>query len=255
MMVRGHLLKLHRLESGFTFVELLIATSVFAIALLTITLGVTTFSKNYSNAVVNSSTQNTVQNVTNSVEKVFRLSSLSGPIVPIAQNLASIPATPAALCIGNTEYNYWLGYEQPTQISAISNSNALYPFALYEEPLPAGGCNASYTAGGQSLLSDNERLLAFSIQQINGSATNQTDLYSINVIVAYTAGGTNNNGNNLLCSTSTSSGGSGGCGSAAQPMTIPLLLAANPSSIMCKSGQEKQFCDVSGLQTNVENEL
>lgn len=245
MMVKLHTPILARTESGFTIVELIIASSIFSFALLTIALGVTIFSNSYTKDVISSSTQDTVQNVTNSVEKAIRISNGS-----ISTPLPATSTSAGVLCAGNEVFSFWLGYEQPSQISAFAPSN---PYALYEEPIPSSGCpsTASYNSGGQSLLSDNERLLAFNVQPIAGT----TDLYSVDVIVAYTAGGTGGNGNSLLCTPTISPSSSpGGCSGSAANISYSQLIN-NSSTITCKPGHQQQFCDISGLQSNVENRL
>jgi hypothetical protein len=249
-----------------TIVELTISTAIFSIVLLTITLGITSFSKRYYNSVTSSSTQGTVQNVINVINKI--VSENQDNTYQWVSPTTSTPNTPGVFCMGDEQFIYFLGWEQTSEISGLSGANPTYPYALYEEPEPSGGCssasNITYSSGGESLLGDNERLLAFNVQPISVSnIANSSDLYSINISVAYTAGGTNGNGDSLLCGPSLSPTGKGGCQttSTANNITNAQLINypatsngyATSNNIICKPGQLEQYCAISSLQSSIES--
>lgn len=94
-------------QRGFTIVEFMIATAVFSMILLIITVGVLSFSKSYIHGVNQSKTQQTLRSVANELQQAIQFSSTcSGTGGTCSQTGSS--STWQSLCFDNVEYSYEL---------------------------------------------------------------------------------------------------------------------------------------------------
>ncbi len=165
----------HRPQSGFTIVELLIATAVLSIVLLIATLTITGISDLFFKGFNQSRIQNDARNITNEVAQHLQLSdgyltatNTSDPIRPVV-----------SYCIDTTRYSALVNF----QIGSNSNQSL---HVLWRDTVPSGSCAAlsaatmntpTPTAGGVELIAPSSRLTAFSISG--------TTPFTISVGVAY----------------------------------------------------------------------
>jgi prepilin-type N-terminal cleavage/methylation domain-containing protein len=205
-------------ERGFTIVELMIATSVFAVILTVITVGVLSFSNNYYKGVNLSATQNTARSALDSITQAVQFGSST---ITIPSPLANY------FCAGGYVFTFAING------SAYATTSDM---GLYMSPMSTGVCTAipSPPAGGKQLLSKNMRLINLAIAETSPGS----GLYRVNIIVAY------GSDNNLFCSPSAA--GNGKCSGITN---LPALWRV--SDIQCRSGSGSQYCAVSKLVTTV----
>ena len=202
-------------QQGFTIVELMIATMVFSVILIVITIGVLHFSNDYYRGVNSSTTQNIARGVTDTVTQALQFSGggLNGP-----------GGSPSGYyCIGNQRFQYTLGVKLP------SASHGLYQVT---DPL----CAAAVPAGGHELLQAHMRLVNFSIVPVVGT----TQLFTVTIKIAY-------GDDDLLCAP-TSVPGSCNSGAANLPNFIQ-------PDLRCRIQAGSQFCSVSTLITTVQQRV
>lgn len=170
-------------QRGFTIVELLIATAVFATVLLLITYGVLAVTRVYYKGVTETNTQNTARSVIETISQAIQF--YGGDVLQPPTTPGSFtPNTPYAYCIGDQRLSFVLGDQLEDSPSGSTQSK--HVMAL---DLPAGGCSASSpqavngggAIGGRELLGAHMRLSKFAIEPV--SAT--TNLYKITVKVVY----------------------------------------------------------------------
>jgi len=203
-------------EHGFTVLELMIATTVFAVILLVIAAGVISFTTSYYKGVTSTKTQATTRAVIADLSQAIQLST------GVNLGLTGGDGT-RGICIDNTLYSYRIGQEI---VDSAPGADQGY-HALVKDP-SFGACAAGPSASqwGSStlpsplreLLGKNMRLGVLDVQNPGGG-----DLYTIHVRIIY-------GDDDLLTSTT-------------WPTTT------------CKSGAGSQFCAVSDLTTSVVRRL
>ncbi len=158
--------KLHQLgQKGFTIVELLIATLVFSVILLVITMGIIQVTNVYYKGVNEANTQNTARTIMDTVSQAIQF------------NGGDVTQTGTAdknwhfFCVGTNKFNYRLGYE----LTGSSDHAML----LTSSQACSSDTNAT-TTGGREFLSPKTRLANLSVKQVGTS-----NLYKIDVIVVY----------------------------------------------------------------------
>lgn len=152
-------------QAGFTIVELMIATMIFAILLTVITMGVLYFSRSYYRGVYISATQSTARDITELVLDGVRFSA-SVPDLPGSNNF---------FCVGGNVYVF--------DASGVYKTGGGGSGGMYVQPQPNGGCSAPTAtdpnnASRRQLLSDNMRVTYVSFTQAGGT-------YSFEIKVAY----------------------------------------------------------------------
>lgn len=157
-------------QKGFTIIELLISTVIFAVILLVITGAIVQFGRLYYRGVVQSRTQESARAISQDVEQAIQFSRS----VPVAN-----PASgDGVLCIGERRYTY--------RLNAPLVSPAT-PHVLVSDSNP--GCGTGYTGmttaaltgDAKELLGDNMQLVELSAREtVAGSG-----LWQITVHVAY----------------------------------------------------------------------
>lgn len=164
-----------RNQSGFTIVELLIATAVLSIVLLIATLTITGISDLFFKGFNQSRIQNDARNITNEVAQHLQLS--DGYLT--ATNTSDPTRPVVSYCIDTTRYSALVNY----QIGSNSNQSL---HVLWRDTVASGSCSAlsaatmntaTPTAGGVELIAPSSRLTAFSIAG--------TSPFTISVGVAY----------------------------------------------------------------------
>ena len=171
-----------RAQSGFTVIELLIATAVFSVVLLLVAEGILSFNNVYYKGITQSNTQNAARSVLENISQAIQFS--GGAVTsPITANGSS-----KGFCIGGQRYSYLLGQEL-VDSGTLGTDQAHH---VLVQDSPNGGCggtNAQDVASlpvnltaneGVELLSQHMRLAKLTVSQLSG-----TDLYQVEVRVAY----------------------------------------------------------------------
>lgn len=217
---RNHL---PRSESGFTIVELMIATVVSTVLLLVITFGVVHFTNDYYKGVNSSNTQATTQNAIDAITQAVQFN---------ASGTVGTSVTPGIFCAGTQVFLYTLGAQLT---GAPSSSN----WGLYQLNNPSPNCVVpADTSGGTELLSKYMRLTYVDLSRIGTS-----DVWNLELRVAY-------GDSDLLCrpAPGIAVGAQGNCQSGQ-----PFALGANVKGhdVACKITTGSQFCTVTDLSTAV----
>lgn len=159
-------------QKGFTIVELMIATAVFAVVLLLCTVGLLQISRTYYKGVVTARTQEVARDILEDVSDSIRFN--GGAVAPsILPNGAT-----RGICAGGRRYSYQLNKQLNETIASQRH------VIVVDEP---ANCSAGTTAqningspAGRELMSTRMRLSTFSVAQVGTS----TDLWRVTVRVA-----------------------------------------------------------------------
>ena len=205
---------------GFTIVELMIATLVFATILSIITAGVISFSNRYYKGVNASDTQNTAQTALDTITQAIQF----GTGAVVTARLGD-----GFFCAGGLNFTFAKGQ----QYTGIAGQRG-----LYVSP-DAGTCSGVQTSGGRQLLAKNMRITNLAVNPAGGA----TGLYSVDLTVAYGDA-------DLLCNADTP----GDCTGA--PTHIESYFTSNNvPNVTCRSGAGSQFCAASRLKTTVQKRV
>jgi prepilin-type N-terminal cleavage/methylation domain-containing protein len=242
-------------QNGFTIVELMIATVVFSMVLIVLTMGVTQITSSYYRGVTDSNTQVAARNVINTITQAIQFN--GGPVDATPQAVTA--GTTYGFCIGNQEYDFQLGYEvegsntaSPPLKSYPANHGLVVTDNVVACPnLSNGPTNSnlvgisSLASGSRELLTQNMRLSELSVTQSSPGS----DLY--NVIVQVTYGD-----DDLICNADIVANS---CSPNAPIMSAPsdyiVNLGDSNDQVSCRGNSGTQFCAVSKLQTTVEKRL
>lgn len=219
-------------QSGFTIVELMIATLVFSTILVVITSGVIHFTAAYYKGVHTSSTQTTARTVMNTIARNLQYGGGKSTLVQISPTDTSADKY---ICVGDVQIDYKLGAQLGTTDTE---------YGVFVTTVDSSGVCKPYSAGlkGRELLAPKMRLTNLSVdQQILGAK----NLYDVSVGVAF-------GDLDLLCARTISpSTAAGGCAPNAASFTDYAAFAANGASVGCKGGSGSQFCAYSQLTSQV----
>lgn len=160
-------------QKGFTIVELLVATAVFGVILLVVTVAVLQFSRVYYKGVTEANTQDTARTV---VDRISQAIQFNGGVV------TTTPAgSTGSFCVGNQQYTYILGKQL---VDTAPGTNQTY-HALVARDL-AGCISSSPTppmntpsTSGRELLSPKMRLAKMQISTVG------TNMYKVTVRVVF----------------------------------------------------------------------
>lgn len=212
-------------EGGFTIIELLIATMVFAVVLILITFGVLRFNQAYYRGITESNTQNVARTI---LEDVSQAIQFSGDQVTSPIGTAGSGSS-VGFCIGSQRYSYILGWQLVDGSINVAKHQTSHSLVV-DSPGNCGGLNAQNVQGGSvsgtEMLTPNMRLSKLSVTPVAGS----NSLYQIDVKVVY-------GDDDLLRSPSG---------------TIP---AATAPDAICGSEAGSQFCAVSELSSTVQKRI
>lgn len=178
-------------EAGFTIIELMIASLVFSVILVVITVGITSFTRSYYKGVRSSAVQNRARTVVDTVAQSIEFSGTT--ITPTGTN--------NHFCTGGKVFSFSPGVRYTGTVSAANRG-------LYQQDLPAGGsCPASAPAptNGRELLEPNMRVSNMVVRPVTGAGT--TNMYQIVLRIAYGEDDLLNNptGTNASCDLRTGS--------------------------------------------------
>ncbi len=213
-------------SSGFTIIELMIATLVFATVLLVVTTGIIQFTRSYYRGATVAKTQDTARTIMDTVAQSIQYGNPLPTVVDVA-------GTPQFFCAGGYQFIFTKGVQYKLEPLQPSNVGLFLVSAPSEcetpNPLPADN--------RRQLLNNNMRLLELD-QNHAGNG-----LYSVAVTVAY-------GDNDLLCDSSTPET----CEQAAATLS-DVNLAAAGSKVRCKQQAGSEFCAVSTLSTTVKKRI
>lgn len=205
-------------QRGFTIIELLIATAIFAVITIAITTAILQFTRQYYRGVIASNTQTTARTIIDDISRSIQFN--GGELYEL-----NTPTGTKGFCVGSSKrYSYALN----TQVTRGGGSAALHQghHALVSDTYPS--CNTATPALGvaslanltspnaRELLGQRMRVTKFEIRPSGG-------MYVVTVRVVY-------GDDDLLTST-----------------TDP--------NMSCKSTAGSQFCAVSELSTTVKKRV
>ena len=206
--------------AGFTILELMLASTIFAMILLVIAVGVIRVSTDYYRGITSSKTQSATQVVMSEVSQA----------IEFGRNITVLPANgsgAAGLCIDNVLYSYQIGQE----IVDSSPNSALHQGYHALVASPANGCSAGTLPAlptTPTLPSGSRELLGRYMRLANFTISNSGDVYTIHITVIY--------GDDDL-------------------LTPAISSSTNWASEQCAGGDGSQFCAVSDLTTTVQQRL
>lgn len=154
--------------------ELLIATLVFSMVLLVVTIGVMTFTKSYYKGITQSNTQNTARSVIENITQAIQFSgdAVTSPIGTVGSGSS------VGFCIGNQRYSYQTGWQLVDGTPQIALKQTKHELVV-DTPGNCSGLNAqdvTKTPSGTELLSPNMRVAKLSVAQVGTSGMYKVDL-------------------------------------------------------------------------------
>lgn len=185
-MKKLHKYSKHSLDvSGFTIVELMIATAVFSVVLIIIVFGIISITKTYTKGITVTNTQNIARNIVNDVSQSIQFDgcgSSGSCLTPTGGIGAGVAET---LCIGAKEYIYQVGYEvEPPPVSHYQSDQSLNGLVVIDGvscPLAPSSFRTASVANSIEFLNPNMRLSYFNVSKVSGS----TSLYNVDVEITY----------------------------------------------------------------------
>lgn len=172
-----------RQQAGFTIVELMIATLVFSMVLLVITVGVMSFTRAYYRGVNQSNTQRVARAVLENVSQAIQFSGdqVTAPIASTQVN----GRTYEGLCVGGQRYSYLRGWQQ-IDSGADGDQNQADHVLVIDKPGICGGLAAQdlggpLASGSTDLLSPMMRISKLDVAPLSGA----NDTFQVTVRVVY----------------------------------------------------------------------
>lgn len=215
---------------GFTIIELMIATTVFSLVVLGMSVATTTMSRAYQKSMYNFNTQSTASELADTLAQTVRFS--SGSVMQVGD-----PTTgTASYCIGNRQILYTYGRVVGDAVSSTASKFAVVSRAN-------DGCVVSDITALNPALTNPTELLGRGMRLSKLSVTKPTSsYYQIDVRVIYGE-------DDLLCSDSIS----GSCNPDSGTMTSDQIRSA--TDLRCKPGRGSEFCSVAELSSVVYQRL
>lgn len=156
-------------KKGFTIIELMIATSVFAVVLVIAASGILTIGRTYYKSITSSRTQEATRSVINTISSTIQFTAQSRG----DDGLTDVPGVPQATCFGFDRYTYVINSQVDDDTIGI----------MHDRRTDLADCTPiDVDDGGTELLPENTRLLRFDISSINSST------FRVNVKIAYGEG-------------------------------------------------------------------
>jgi prepilin-type N-terminal cleavage/methylation domain-containing protein len=144
--------------SGFTILELLVATVVFSVVLLVVTAGILQIARVYYKGVTESTTQNTARAIIDTISQAIQFS--GGNVTATPSPAAA--GTNYAFCVGNQQFSYVLGWQVENGVNAAKNQgwHALVQrtAAGCSTSTPAQDVRGTETVSGRDLVGEHMRL-------------------------------------------------------------------------------------------------
>jgi len=161
-------------NKGFTIIELLVATTVFAVVLLAITYGLLQIGRTYYKGITTSKTQQTARNIMDDISRNIQFSS-APPNISAATTSGGV----GRVCIGDIRYTYIL--DRQLVDSSPNSDQSLHVLVKDSSPGCTSNRNLSSAVTGtdQELMDPSMRLSKLSVQSV-GSTNN---LWKIDITV------------------------------------------------------------------------
>lgn len=164
---------------GFTIVELLIATLVFSMVLILITVGVLSFTKSYYRGVNQSNTQSATRTI---LENITQAIQFSGD--DVTSTLTAVNGS-QGFCIGNQRYSFLPGKQLWNDGAPNHDLNQTSHVLIQDGPGSCAGLSALDVQGldansGTELLQPRMRLSKLTVERLPGS-----ELYTVTIRVVY----------------------------------------------------------------------
>ncbi len=215
-------------QSGFTIIELLIATLVFSIILLLLSTGLIQIARIYYKGITTSRTQQTARTIMDSISRDIQFSGSSVPVT-----ITSDGGGKYHFCVNNDRFTYQVN----KQLADNPTGNQVAHVLIKDSPATCSSAGpadlTAPVAGAVELMGNNMRLVNLQI------STPSTSLYTVTVRVV--AGD-----DSYICSPT-----AGDCSSG---VTDPHI--TNPTDLTCKTlSTGSQFCAVSELQTTIQKRI
>jgi prepilin-type N-terminal cleavage/methylation domain-containing protein len=231
-------------QDGFTIIELLIATTVFSVVLLTISGAIIQMGRLYYKGITSARTQEVSRSIMDEVSQTIQFSSgqiidigpTGSPLTNYKNSLDNTSANSKAVCAATKHFSFRYGQQR---------TGTQHGLVVQDVP---GGCNTtiaqnlnSGTAAGTELLGDKMRLSNLVVQQAGDVNT-----YRVTVRVIY-------GDNDLVCDPDATTGASN-CNST-DLWNDPNAIAGT-RKLSCKNIRSgTQFCAASELSTIVKRRL
>lgn len=162
---------------GFTVIELMIATVVFGVVLLGVTLAIMQLSRVYYKGITETNVQETARSAVDRISQSIQFNAKQLTVTP-----ARAPGVKDSFCVGDQQYTYIIGY-QLTDGSVGANQSR---HALVVQDVP--GCQSTSpepdmtnATTKQELLAPGMRLAKMEVSLVPGT----TNVFKVNVKVVY----------------------------------------------------------------------
>jgi type II secretory pathway pseudopilin PulG len=212
-------------DGGFTIVELMIATLIFSLVLIIITIGVIRFSSDYYRGVYTTATQSTTRSISDNIEQTIQFGT-----APVTDSVLN-PSGQGYFCAGGYTYAYSLGVQYLGAAPTLTNAG------LYKMPMTTQVCTAPPSlSNGEELLDARMRLTYLSV--VKGS----NNLVNISIKVIY-------GDNDLICVPSIPSIACNTTSTATNAQLVQKIDA------QCKSQKGSEYCATSSLTVTVQKRV
>jgi len=156
-------------QQGFTIVELLVATLIFAVVLLLVTIGILQVSRVYYQGVTEANTQNAARSIVDTIAQAIQF---NGGTVTATTNTA--PGAQGYFCAGGQQFIYYPGVQLTNGVVGAHQASKV----LIQKSI-TGGCTAPMSVTGRELLSPHMRLSDLQVTNVGNN------LWQITVRVVY----------------------------------------------------------------------
>lgn len=212
-------------EKGFTIIELMIASALFAVILLLISIGLLQIGRTYYKGLTSSYTQEVTRNIIEDISESIQLSGedVSTSITPNGSS--------SGFCVGPRRYSYQRGQLRDNTPPGVRHAFVVDVLERCNTNTQAQNLNGGLSQNSRELMGEKMRISNFSI-------TNQgSGFYQITVRVIF-------GDDDLLCSEALND-----CGGTA-------MTNLNATDLTCRSSDRGgQFCSMSELTTTVQRRI
>jgi prepilin-type N-terminal cleavage/methylation domain-containing protein len=227
-------------STGFTIIELMIATAVLSIIIVIVSVMMISIGNLFYKGVNQARIQDSVRTITDQVSQDLKYNNSFNASLPYMVSADGASYSIQAYCMGNTRYSYAVGYRlgMTGQSDPGSTTNDQISHVLWrddgtdtidEVPSGTGACipinltqqafSSTQMKGGTELMAANSRLTDFVIQPISAG------VYNVSVAAAY---------------------------GDADLLIAPLTGNQNP---LCTGGSGDRFCATAHLETTVAQRI
>lgn len=229
-------------QSGFTIIELMIATLVFSIVLIVVTVGVLKFTNAYYKGVNAATVQSTARTITDKVSQAVQFGNAT---LVTSDDAALAPSGANAIgtfCAGGYLFAYTRGIQYAGGTASVANAG------LYMRPLAGSSSScvkpttSAELSGGEQLLSKGMRITDISLLREGAN-----EIYTFHITLALTP----DNGGDLLC---TPNDTAIPCSSVSTEADAETKLPGI-ADVQCKAATGNEFCAVANLTTSIQKRV